>query len=142
MMATIIEIADAVVATLNAGTFSQAFTAERHYLPRFELPDLATLRVSVVPKGIASQALDRNRDQVDYRIDVAVQQKAGVELATLDALMNLVEEIGDYLQATHLVSFPQARCIDMVHEPIYAPEHLEEFRAFTTVMTFTYRMWR
>jgi hypothetical protein len=141
-MATIIDIANAVVATLNAGTFSQAFTAERHYLPRYELPDLATLRVSVVPKGIASEALDRNRDRVDYRIDVAVQHKAGVELATLDGLMTLAEEIGDYLQGTPLVGYPQARCVDMVHEPIYAPEHLDEFRAFTSVMTFTYRMWR
>lgn len=141
-MAVIIDIADAVMATLNAGTFSQAFTAERHYLPRYELPELATLRVSVVPKGIATEALDRNRDRVDYRIDVAVQHKAGVDLATLDALMTLAEEIGDYLQGTPLVGFPQARCIDMVHEPIYAPEHLDEFRAFTSVMTFTYRVWR
>ena len=141
-MAVIIDIADAVVATLNAGTFSQAFTAERHYLPRFELPDMATLRVSVVPKGIASQALDRKRDQNDYRIDVAVQHKAGIDLAALDALMNLVEEIGDYLQATPLVGYPQARVFDMTNEPIYAPEHIDEFRAFTSVMTFTYRVWR
>ncbi|CAN5495908.1 hypothetical protein BH11PLA2_BH11PLA2_22800 [soil metagenome] len=141
-MAVIIDIANAVVATLNAGTFSQAFTAERHYLPRFELPDMATLRVSVVPKGITSTALDRKRDQVDYRIDVALQHKTGTDLATLDALMTLAEEIGDYLQATALVGYPQARCFDMVNEPIYAPEHLEEFRQFTSLMTFTYRVWR
>ena len=141
-MATIIDIADAVVATLNAGTFTPTFTAVRHYLPKFELPELATIRVSVVPKGITSQALDRKRDQRDYRIDVAVQQKAGVDLATFDALMTLAEAIGDYLQATPLVDYPQARCIDMLNEPIYAPEHIDEFRAFTTVMTFTYRVWR
>jgi hypothetical protein len=141
-MAVIIDIADAVVTTLNAGTFTPTFTAERHYLPRYELPDLTTLRVSVVPKGIASQALDRNRDRVDYRIDVAVQQKAGVELATLDGLMTLAETIADYLQETPLVGYPQARCVELVHEPIYAPEHLDEFRAFTTVMTVTYRVWR
>ena len=141
-MAVIIDIADAVVATLNAGTFSQAFTAERHYLPRFELPDMTMLRVSVVPKGIASQTLDRKRDQNDYRIDVAVQHKTGTDLVTFDALMNLVEEIGDYLQGTPLVGYPQARCFDMVNEPIYAPEHLEEFRQFTSLMTFTYRVWR
>ena len=141
-MATIAEVATAVVATLNAGSFSQPFTAVRHYLPRFELPEMATLKVSVVPKGIASQALDRNRDRVDYRIDVAVQHKTGVDLATLDALMTLVEEIADYLQATPLVGYPQARCVEMVNEPVYAPEHLEEFRQFTSVLTFTYRVWR
>lgn len=141
-MAVIIDIANAVVATLNTGTFSQAFTAERHYLPRFELPDLATLRVSVVPKGMTSQALDRNRDQNDYRIDVAVQHKAGLDLATLDALMTLAEEIGDYLKTPPIIGYPQARCVELVHEPIYAPEHIDEFRAFTSVMTFTYRVWR
>jgi len=141
-MATITEIANSVVATLNAGTFAQPFTAERHYLPRFELPDMTTLRVSVVPKGIASQALDRNRDRVDYRIDVAVQHKTDTDMATLDALMTLVEAIGDYLQGTPLVGYPQARCVEMVNDPIYAPEHLDEFRQFTSLMTFTYRMWR
>jgi hypothetical protein len=36
-MAVIIDIADAVAAAINAGTFSQSVTAEREYLPTQEL---------------------------------------------------------------------------------------------------------
>ncbi|MBI5864862.1 MAG: hypothetical protein HZB38_10205 [Planctomycetes bacterium] len=52
-MSTVIDIADAVVASLNAGTFSQTFEAERKYQPVFELPDMQTLHVSVVPRSVS-----------------------------------------------------------------------------------------
>jgi len=32
--------------------------------------------------------------------------------------------------------------MEMVNDPIYAPEHLDEFRQFTSLVTFTYRMWK
>ena len=67
MPATIIAIADAVVAQLNATSFSQPLQAERHYLPQFELSEMTELRASVVPRSVASKGLDRNRDSFDYR---------------------------------------------------------------------------
>ena len=100
-MATIIDIADAVVAQLNGGSFSQPLTAERHYQPKFELPQMTALHVSVVPRGLASKTLDRSRDTFDYQIDVAVQQKTDMSGASLDGLMNLVEELADHLVAVH-----------------------------------------
>ena len=39
-MAVITDIAEAVKDELNAGSFSQPFTAERHYRPLFELPEM------------------------------------------------------------------------------------------------------
>ena len=55
-VAGITEIADAVTAELNAGSFSQAFTAERHYRPVFDLPEMGTLHVTVVPQGMTIEA--------------------------------------------------------------------------------------
>ena len=50
MSAQILDIADAVVDELNdAIGLSQEFTATRAYLPEFELPELSTLRVTVLP---------------------------------------------------------------------------------------------
>ena len=49
-MSLVIDIADAVTGEINAadpGTFSEAFTAERHVLPEFALADLAELKVTV-----------------------------------------------------------------------------------------------
>ena len=74
-MATIIDIAESVVAEINATTFSQPVTAARHYAPQFEIGEMGTLHVSVVPKGLASKSLDRSRDTFEFVIDVAVQQK-------------------------------------------------------------------
>lgn len=142
MSATIVTIADAVVAQLNAATLSQPIVARRHYLPVFELAQMTELRVSVVPRSIASQSLDRNRDRFDYQVDVAVQQKLEPSVENLDALVALVEEIADHLRTEPLATFPEARCTEVVTEPVFAPEHLEEFRQFTSVLTLTYRLGR
>ena len=91
MPATILAIADAVVAQLNATSFSRPLHAERHYLPQFELSEMTELRVSVVPRSVASKGLDRNRDSFDYQLDVAVQQKLDPTPGNLDALVALVE---------------------------------------------------
>jgi len=56
--------------------------------------------------------------------------------------MELVEEIADHFRAQPLVGYPQARCVEVDNEPVYAVEHLEEFRQFTSVITLTYRVWR
>ena len=141
-MAVILNIADAVVAQLNAGSFSQPLAAERHYQPQFELPDMTTLHVSVVPCGISTKTLDRSRDMFDYQIDVAVQQKVDQANPPLDVLMGLVEEVADHFRAAALASFPNARCIEVKNEPVYLPEHLTELGQFTSVLTLTFKVWR
>ncbi|MCZ2341690.1 MAG: hypothetical protein LC104_07820 [Bacteroidales bacterium] len=142
MPATIVSIAEAVVDELNDADFSQELTAARHYLPRFELGDMTTPHVSVVPRSIASTGLDRNRDVFEYQIDVAVQKKIEPSLVNLDALMVLVEEMADYFRSQPLAGYPAARCTEVVNSPVYAPEHLEEFRQFTSVLTLTFKVWR
>jgi hypothetical protein len=141
-VATILQIADAVVAELNSATFSQSLTAERHYVPAFKLPDMYTLHVTVVPKSIASSALDRQRNTFLYEIDLAVQQRTDQSPAMLDALMTLVEEIADHFRVGPLASFPGARCVEVKNAPVFAPEHLNELRQFTSLLTLTFRVVR
>lgn len=141
-MAVILDIADSIVAQLNGGSFSQPLTAERHYQPKFDLSEMTELKVSVVPRSLASKTLDRNRDTFDYLIDVAVQKKTDMTPASLDVLMTLVEEIADHFRTQPLASYPNARCTDVKNEPVYSLEHLDEFRQFTSVITLTYRVWR
>jgi hypothetical protein len=142
MMATILDIADAVVKELNNTTFSQPVTAQRHYLPKFDLAEMKDLHVSVVPRGLASKALDRSRDNFSYLVDIGVQQKSDMTLAALDALMNLVEEIADHFRTKPMSNFPEARCTEVKNEPVYAPPHLNELRQFTSVVTLTFRVVR
>ena len=142
-MAVITDIADAVLAELNGHTFSQPLVAVRHYRPIFDLAEMSALHVSVVPKAVAIERLDRSRHQEDYQVDVAVQQKVeAVDNATLDALSGLVQEIADLFKNVRLAAYPGAACVGVRNEPIYAPEHLDELRQFTSVLTLTFRVVR
>ena len=145
-MSLITAIADAVVTDLNgaaAGTFAQAFTAARHYRPQFDLAELKTLRVSVVPKGIAITGLMRSANQHDVSVDVAVQKKVNpADSAELDGLMALVEQIADYFRLRRLTALPTALWTKTDNVPVYAPDHLEQKQVFTSVVTFTFRVVR
>ena len=142
-MSTSIDIADAVVASLNLGTFSQSFTANRLYRPVFELKDLKTLTVSVVPKALSADSASRTEDAFTVDVDIAVQKKVDQLAASeLDGLMDLVEEIVDHLRHGTLADKPDARWTGIANDPIFAPEHLEQQRVFTSILTLTYRIWR
>src|SRR4029078_4956496 len=95
-MAIVIEIADAVVDLLNETTFDQGFTAERRYLPIFELPDMKVLHVTVVPKSKTDVLFARSSAAHEVQADVAVQKKfASEDAVELDPLLKLVEDIAD-----------------------------------------------
>jgi len=142
-MAVVTDIADAVVQELNGHTFSQALTAVRHYRPIFDLAQMQDLHVTVVPKGLAIERLDRSRNQHDVQVDIAVQKKCqAADNAELDPLMALVEEIADFFRLRRLTAWPEAVWIRTENVPIYAPEHLDELRQFTSVLTLTFRVVR
>lgn len=145
-MSLITTIAEAVVTELNgvpAGTFDQAFTAARHYRPQFDLAELKTLRVSVVPRSIDITGLMRNANQHDVAIDVAVQKKVNpADTAELDALMLLTEQIAEFFRLRRLAGLPEALWTKTDNVPVYSPEHLEQKQVFTSVLTLTFRVVR
>ena len=145
-MSLIITIADAVVTELNGapvGTFAQTFTAARHYRPQFDLTELKTVRVSVVPKAISITGLMRNANQHDVSIDVAVQKKVNpTDAAELDGLMLLTEQIADFFRLRRLTALPEALWTRADNVPVYSPEHLETKQVFTSVLTLTFRIVR
>ncbi len=142
-MSTILTIADAVVASLNAGNFSLPFEAQRQYQPVFGLPELETLRVSVVPKSVTIAIAARDSSYFDCAIDIGVQQKVNPDQpGEMDALLGLVEEIADHLRMQRLDGFPSAAWLALENNPLFAPEHLQQERVFTSVLTVTYRVRR
>lgn len=143
-MSTITQVADAIASALNGGTFSQEFTAQRLYQPSFELADLETLRVSVVPKSVTVTNASRAHAFLDCAIDIGVQKKLSAAVENADAeieeLLVLAEEIADHLRQKRLEAMPEALWVSLEHEPIFAPEHLDQHRQFTSVLTVTYRV--
>lgn len=149
MSADSVTIAEAMVTALNGGSFSLSFMAERSYVPVRRLEDLGTLRVTVVPSGRELEILDRSRRaMVSHSIDVGVQQRIGTGtmteaqiLAACDPLAALVEEISDFLQYAPL-AVTDAVCTEVRNAPIYSPQHIDERRVFTSVLTFVYQLPR
>ena len=142
-MAAITDVAEAIVAELNAASFSLAFTARRAYLPRYKLEDMEELHVTVVPKADTMLPGDRGKSRHDFQMDVAVQKKLVTgENGEIDPLMSLTEEIADYFRAKRLALFASAVWGQTDARAIYAPEHLEQLGQFTSVVTFTFRVMR
>lgn len=132
------DIAEAVKEALNGHSFSMPFTAQRAYRPSFELPEMKTLHVTVVPHGVEITTAGRAIIQDDVAIDVAVQKKFDTdEPAELDGLMALVEEIGEFLRSQRPAD---AAWVKTENAPIYSAEHMEQYRQFTSVLTVTYRV--
>jgi len=143
MMPLVMDVADAVVTELNGNAFSQPFTAERQYLPVFELPEMKMLHVTVVPKGMIVTQIARNQAAYDVQIDVAVQKKFdNGDAAELDPLMALAEEIADFFRFKTLPGPLGAAWIKTEHTALYAPEHMDQMRQFTSVLTLSFRVMR
>ena len=140
-MSVITDLADAVAASLNAGSFGMPFTAERLHQPSFDLAELAELHVSVVPKSQTITNATRQHSFFDCAIDVGVQKKVADD-SEVDALLDLVEEIADHLRLKRLDDYPTAAWLSIEHEPVVASEHLDQNRQLTSVLTVTYRVKR
>lgn len=142
MPAEIVTIAEAVKEAINAATFSQEVVAERLYVPVYNLQDMGEIKCSVVPSSLGSEQADRSRNVFTYVVEVAVQQKIEPTVENLDALMALVEEIAAVFRSKRLAEYDAARCMAVENDPAYAPEHIEEFGQFTSVLSLTFRVWR
>jgi len=138
-MAQITDIADAIVAALNAQTFSQPVTAVRAYRAAFDLQEMKDLHVTVVPKGLELITAGRGVAQSDVQIDIGVQKKLATgDDAEIDELMGLVQEIAEFVRTTR--QFGDAVWVKTENTPIYSQEHLGELRQFTSVLTLTLRV--
>ncbi len=142
-MSNIMNIADAVVAELNAApeeTFSKSFTAVRKVIPAYELSELSELKVTVVPKAIEIASSTRGGAQHDFSVDIGIQQKISKDVdGDVESLMGLVDKIAAYLTKRKLADISWAAWVSIKNDPPYVPEHLLEKRTFTSVLTITYR---
>jgi hypothetical protein len=143
-----IQIADAVVAALNLATLREPVTVKRFYLPEFDLKEMDSLHVSVVPAEMDEEVADRSRDRAEYKIHVAVQKRVvrndppGLDEAAIDALMQLVQEIDDLFRHKPLAAFPPASWAKTENRPIFDPKHLKDHGQFTSLLVFTFRVMR
>jgi hypothetical protein len=143
-VSTLTQIADAVTERLNGGTYAVPVQAVRLHQPAFTLEELASLRVSVVPRVVQIAPASRDSVTLECVVDVGVQQKLPAQQpdGEIDALLDLVESIADRLRFARLDSFPEAVWSGIAHDPVVSAESLEQHRVFTSVLSVTYRVRR
>jgi len=134
-----LDIADAIVAELSGGSFSEPLTVTRRVLPEHELAELKALTVTVVPKSVGIANITRQSSSYEVAIDIGIQQKIGKNTDTeVTRLSSIVTEIVAFLNRKPLSTAAAARFKSIVNNPVYAPEHLSEKRLFTSLVTVTY----
>ena len=138
-MALLIDIADAVAAELNNTELSQEFTAKVNLKPEFELKELKNLKVTVVPKSLTFSGATRQESGKEVQIDIGVQKKTA-DPDQLAALLQLVEEIVRVFDRKRLAGYQKAVCVGIENDPVYDPEHLRQYRQFTSVITLKFRV--
>jgi hypothetical protein len=138
----LLQVAEAVRYEINLGAYSQSVSAVRYYQPRFELAEMDTLHVSVVPRSISEKQLSRALTSFDCTIDVGIQQRSSMDQTTLDELTKLAAEIAHRLRSNPLTALPDARLMELQMDPVFAADHLDELRQFTSVLSARYRVWR
>ena len=139
-MATVTAIANAVAAKLNAATFSQPLSAAVVFRPIFDLKNMHALKVSVVPRAVNFARASRQANSRLVQIDIGIQRKLADE-ADIEALLELVEAITQCFGiGRRLPDYPEALCVEIENEPVYAPEHIEQYRQFTSVVTLTFEV--
>jgi citrate lyase beta subunit len=140
-MSVTCDIADGVVTLLTSapqGTFAQAFSAARTWLPEQQLETLTGIIVRVIPRTSDESLADRAAVQNDLGVDVVVMSKlTAVNNAAIDPMVGLVDQIKKYLRfrspATN-VSWAAASS-----NTICSTDSLREFCQFTGTFTLTYR---
>ena len=140
----IFDIAKAIVTELNAapdGTFCQEFTAVFKLVPKHEISELSSLKVTVVPQGYDMKNASRAATEYDFTIDIGIQKKlttADVEAECCE-LYPVVDEIINYLRKRSLTPVPWANQTTMSNSPVVAVDHLDDNRVFSSLVTVGYK---
>lgn len=143
--ATTIALADAIVSSLNGGTFDLSFTAVRSFLPLYDLEDLATLRVTVVPSAVADELLNRSQvTREEHLVEIGVQKKVATDHSDVPGLVKLCQDFKTHLRGVNGLTVDDQRMAmtESVVDPLYIPQHLKERSTFTAVMRAVFRTVR
>jgi hypothetical protein len=111
-------------------------------LPGVELDKLTAVpRVSVVPKSVQPQHMTRSGRADNITIDIGIQAKiTGSPETDVPKLCRLVRTLLDFMWSRALARAPEAAFMDAGIDPVYAPEHLQQLRVFTSVLSVTYKV--
>ncbi len=137
------QIADAVVAVINAAEPIAGVTAVRKSRPETDRATLTTATIQVICSTFSCEPADRTRKRYHYGIDVGVQQATDPDdLTTFSSQHDWLSTIRAMFEMQRLTgltiaSWERTETVAGA-EAGYAPEHLDMQRVFTGVLRFTF----
>lgn len=132
-------LADVLGTALSWG--SAPVDVTKSWMPQYELGDLDTLRVIVVPGTCARLNAARGSTQRDHTIQVGILMRAKNDeddTTVYDALDAFAQSVADAVDTSDL-GLPGVRWVSTTHESLAVPDHLREMRQFTGVLSVLYR---
>ncbi len=138
MASLVFDVADAVVTAINSAELVDEITAERAYRPIHDLPELATMKILVAPRGLTLTTDSRRTPKREIVIDVGVQKKFTAE-SEVEDLLELCESIASLFHG-ELLTLTGGKCICTLAEPdpIYDANLIYQQRVFAGVVTLTF----
>lgn len=134
-----VDVVQAVVDALNAGTFEMPFMAERFHHPEFALCKFTGLRVAVVLQGKTIVPISRAGSSTDYEVVVAIMKKIfGGANDKIDPVLSLADEVAGFFYGKTLPTSPVAVWVKTIHDPIFI-EHYRAAGVFTSLVGLTFR---
>lgn len=130
-MSEVLNIANAVANILSN------YKAEVSYFPEFELRELDTMRVVVVPLSTTYKRISRGYHEELPKVQIGILKRINED--GLDMMLQFIEKLGLGFLNKKLAG---ATCVGVAYEPIYSPEHLRERSQFTGVIELTFRKFK
>lgn len=141
-MSHLFDVADAVVAELNAISLSQSFTATRVLLADVKWDSLDTLRVAVSGVSITPKRITREKISRKIVVEICVMKRlSAVTAGTVDPFVSFMEEIAEHFESERLANRPGALVESAIVKPPYSEEHLSKFKQFTGLVTLAITDW-
>lgn len=144
--ARLIEIADQVVALLNAlePTPAAPVDAARRYIPFTRAKECAERKVTVMPAGRARERANRAEEAKTFTIHIGVQQQieSPEDAEQIDGLMAFIEALDDALHDQHFTLPDGAEVYweSSENDPAYHPQGLFVDGLFTSVLQTTWEV--
>ena len=139
-MSRVADICTAVVTGLNAHDFTEDFTAEKNYCDRPDVSEVSALRVMVSPQAKVAEKATRTSFQEGVPIYVGIVKKLpNRETATVEAMLQLVEDIGDLFKDQALATDPRAVFVGLESDAWYDEQMLQESAVFFSIITLIFQ---
>lgn len=140
MSTSIVTLAAAVTTELATIDTGEPTTIARAYLPKKDLQDFNTLRLTVLIQSSDLSPMTRGADQDVQEVAVAVQKRVDPDdLDAVDALVQLTETIAAHFRRRELATCPDAHHQETTIDHSAYREWLREHRLFTSLITLQYR---